>query len=515
MDKFVSQLDGLLISLGLAGHLVNLADGSQLEVLNVVRVVPGKRIVCRCVWSNSSKRNEKLKVYAKIFIGREAGRYAERDKNGIQLLEKANIRTPRLFLDVDLMNNSGKVLIFDEVINSINTEQSYSALVTSGDAAGRFNLMSMLVDEVASHHNAQLIQTDLYLKNFLVQNQTIYTLDGDGVRRLPSILRERQKLHNLATLFSKMDVLDDCWIAKLYERYCSQLTLQSKPATEAKIWYLTQKVRRKIASSYADKKVFRTCTDVNVMKDFRSYIAVTSQFDITEFSMSYLDAKLSNKDSNLKNGNTCTISKLLIEKVSAQGAPPEEVSVVVKRYNIKSFWHGLNRAFRVSRAAISWANAHRLMVSGVATPKPVALIEERYGWIKRQTYFLSECLDASDALQYFAGHVDKESAARSLATLFYRLYLLKFSHGDCKATNIKMLNGMPVLIDLDGMKAHSVHWLFESWFKRRHIKDLQRLMKNWEHNPDVTAILKSAFIQKYNEQYSLENDSILRRAGIA
>jgi len=515
MDKLVGQLDDFLISLGLEGRLINLVDGSHLEILEVVRIVPSKRIVCRCLWSDNSKGFSKAKVYAKIFIGSEAGRYADRDKNGVLLLEKASIGTPKLLFDVDLIDHSGRVLIFDEVLGSVNAEQSYSALVASGDKTRRFNLMSMLVDELASHHKAQLVQTDLYLKNFLVQNETIYTLDGDGVRRLPPVFKERQKLHNLATLFSKMDVLDDCWIPQLYERYCSHLALLSTPFAEAEIWYLTQKIRRKVASSYADKKVFRACTDVMVQKDFRHYIAVASQFDIADFPVSLLGAVLSNKDQNLKNGNTCTIAKVLIESASVEKTLVEKIWVVVKRYNIKNFWHGLNRAFRVSRAAISWANAHRLMISGVATPQPVALLEERFGWFKRRTYFLSEYVDAPDAFQYFASDIDKESAARHLATLFYKLYLLKFSHGDCKATNIKIVNGIPVLIDLDGMKAHSMHWLCEPRFKRQHIKDLKRLMKNWEHDTEVTAILKSAFVQKYNEQYPFENDPILQRAGIA
>lgn len=505
MDTIVGQLDDFLVSLGLEGRSINLVDGGRLEVLEVVRLVPEKRIVCRCLWSDGNNGREESKVYAKIFIGREAGRYADRDKSGVLLLEKANIRTPKLLLDVDLAAHSGRVLIFDEVIDSVNAEQFYANLLATGDQSHRFNLMSLLVDELVSHHKAQLIQTDLYLKNFLVQNKTIYTLDGDGVRRLSPIFKERQKLHNLATLFSKMDVLDDCWISELYERYCSQLALISTPFAEAEIWYLTQKIRRKVASNYADKKVFRTCTDVCVRKDFRHYIAVASQFDFADFSTSFLDSALSKKDSNLKNGNTCTIAKVLIKNAS----------VVVKRYNIKNFWHGLNRALRVSRAATSWANAHRLMISGVATPKPVALLEERLGWFRRRTYFLSEYLDAPDALQYFASNVDKESAARNLATLFYKLYLLKFSHGDCKATNIKMVDGMPVLIDLDGMKTHSMHWLCDPSFKRQHVKDLKRFMKNWEHNSEVAAMLKSAFIQKYNEQYPFEEDPILSRAGFA
>jgi len=505
MDTTVGQLDDFLISLGLEGRSINLVDGSRLEVLEVVRLVPEKRIVCRCLWSDSNKGHEESKVYAKIFIGREAERYAERDKSGVLLLEKASIHTPKLLLGVDLAAHSGRVLIFDEVIDSVNAEQFYSALLEMEERQQRLNLMSLLVDTLASHHKAQLIQTDLYLKNFLVQNKTIYTLDGDGVRRLSPVFKERQKLHNLATLFSKMDVLDDCWISELYGQYCSQLALVSTPFAEAEIWYLTQKIRRKVASHYADKKVFRICTDVNVRKDFGRYIAVASQFDLADFHLTFLDSALSKKDSNLKNGNTCTIAKVLIK----------HASVVVKRYNIKNFWHGLNRALRVSRAATSWANAHRLIISGVATPKPVALLEQRFGWFRRRTYFLSEYLDAPDALQYFASDVDKESAARNLATLFYKLYLLKFSHGDCKATNIKMVDDMPVLIDLDGMKAHSMHWLCDPLFKRQHIKDLKRFMKNWEHDTAVASMLKRAFIQKYNEQYPFEEDPILSRAGFA
>ncbi|MES1988842.1 MAG: hypothetical protein V4440_12600, partial [Pseudomonadota bacterium] len=158
MDKLVGQLDDILISLGLEGRLINLVDGSHLEILEVVRIVPSKRIVCRCLWSDNSKGFSKAKVYAKIFIGSEAGRYADRDNSGVLLLEKANIRTPKLLLDIDLIDHSGRVLIFDEVLDSVNAEQSYSALVASGDKKRRFNLMSMLLDELASHHKAQLVQ---------------------------------------------------------------------------------------------------------------------------------------------------------------------------------------------------------------------------------------------------------------------------------------------------------------------------------------------------------------------
>lgn len=494
-----ASLTNQLLELSAGGEArfsVELSGAPILLCEKIVRRVPNKRLVCQCVWRGKA-------VFAKLFLGKHADKYSARDKYGIELLVKAGIATPEILYAGSSTDGSVYVLILDAIGSSQNAEVCWHAL--RFDASQRLALAKNLVAQVAEHHRAGLIQTDLYFKNFLIQDNRIFTLDGDGIRRLSSIFRERQKLHNLATLFSKMDVLDDRWIPELFDYYCMQMGVASSPFEQAHAWYLAQKIRRKVASGYADKKVFRTCSDVNVTQNSKRFVAVASGFNAKDFSEAFLDSQLEDKNTNLKNGNTCTISKTMIA-----GA-----MVVIKRYNIKNFWHGLNRAFRTSRAAKSWANAYRLMISGIATPKPVALIEERLGWFRRRAYFLSEYVDAPDALQYFAGEGDKEHAAKNLAALFYKLYLLKLSHGDCKASNIKIVEGMPVLIDLDGMKAHSIHWMAERWFKRQHVKDLARLMENWANNAEVTALLKQAFVQQYLAYDIYEEDDILIRAKIA
>ncbi len=481
---------------------LSLELGAQgtFECFETIRVVPGRRLVCRGRFGNKA-------VYAKIFIGKSASHYALRDKAGVEALKQAGITTPDLLLATELADGA-YILIYAAIEYSQNAEEVWSTL----DERSRLSLMQKLVETVAQHHQAGLLQTDLYFKNFLVQKEPaqvdlIYTLDGDGIRRLSPLIHEHQKLRNLATLFSKMDVLDDIWIAELYAHYCAQFGMASSPAREAEVWCLTQKTRHHEARSYADKKVFRSCTDVKVMRNFRRFVAVASGVDAGILMPGLLDRFLDKPQSNIKNGNTCTIAKAMLANQP----------VIIKRYNIKNFWHGISRAVRTSRAAISWANAHRLIILNIATPKPLALVEDRLRCFRRRAYYVSEYVEAPDVKQFFEHAVQveqKEVVARNLATLFYKLYLLKISHGDCKSTNIKIFGLNPVLIDLDGMKAHfsgnSCGW----WFDKKHVKDLKRFMKNWEHDAETTDLLKQAFQLAYTSSYPYEDDGILFRAGI-
>ena len=98
----------------------------------------------------------------------------------------------------------------------------------------------------------------------------------------------------------------------------------------------------------------------------------------------------------------------------------------------------------------------------------------------------------------------KLSAAHRIVSLFYKLYLLKIEHGDCKATNMKMVDGKPLLLDLDSMRQRSCSW----FFVRRHARDLRRFLRNWQHEPATTDLLISAFKNAYKDP------SPLQRAGI-
>jgi tRNA A-37 threonylcarbamoyl transferase component Bud32 len=473
----------VLSQYGLDATGLLLQDKSQLSELCVVRHLPNRRLVCRAKWGD-------IHVYIKLFFGKNYNRYARRDEMGVLYLTEANLLTPPLLHAENLPSGKGCMLIFQAIENSENAEVLWRKLA---DRA-RLKFAKQLVKAVAQHHQASLLQTDLHLKNFLVKDEAIYTLDGDGIRKYAH-LTQQQALKNLSVLLSKFDVLDvEVWFADLLQTYSEARDLQMTDA--AMIKKLVKAHRQKITSDYADKKVFRQCSDVNITALRGLFTAVSSDTNITLPSdMAELDV-LIHQQNLLKNGNTCTVGLAEIDNKK----------IVIKRYNIKSFWHGIGRAFRPSRAAASWANAYRLNILGIATAKPIAVYEQRTFGLRGRAYFLAEYLDLPNVAEYFAQTKNKTKraeAVKNIVTLFYKIYLLQISHGDMKATNIKMRGTQPLLIDLDSMRQHRKTNL------TAHVRDLQRFMQNWKDNTS----LYNAFVKTFKVVYP--DDSLLIRAGIA
>ncbi|MDP2246623.1 MAG: hypothetical protein Q8J65_00725, partial [Nitrosomonadales bacterium] len=121
-----------------------LDNGSMLNNLLIVRRVPNKRLVCRGDWNGQP-------VYAKIFIGAQAQRYAARDAAGVDRLVRANLETPTLLYSGKLADDvkvaSSGVLIFAAIVDGMNAEEAWDR---SADHE-KLELAKKLVVEVARH----------------------------------------------------------------------------------------------------------------------------------------------------------------------------------------------------------------------------------------------------------------------------------------------------------------------------------------------------------------------------
>ncbi|HEU4708923.1 MAG TPA: lipopolysaccharide kinase InaA family protein, partial [Methylophilaceae bacterium] len=151
--------------------------------------------------------------------------------------------------------------------------------------------------------------------------------------------------------------------------------------------------------------------------------------------------------------------------------------------------------------------AYLLRFYGIATAEPVALVERRFGWVRRQSYFIAARVPGMPVAEALAGAScqQREQIAGQLAQLLYKLYLLRVEHGDMKASNLLLADGKPVLLDLDAMRQLGCGWRF----KARHARDLRRFLKNWENTPDTRQLLEAALREQYR------GEAVLAMAGIS
>jgi tRNA A-37 threonylcarbamoyl transferase component Bud32 len=171
-----------------------------------------------------------------------------------------------------------------------------------------------------------------------------------------------------------------------------------------------------------------------------------------------------------------------VGKVEADGR-----ALVIKRYNIKNFAHWLKRFWRPSRAWHSWREGHRLAFLGIATPKPLALLEKRFLWLRRGAYLVTEHLSGPDIIERFAPYVESgeapETELLALDRLFADLIRERISHGDFKGHNLFWQNDRWALIDLDSMCQHRS----QSSFANAYARDRARFMRNW---PEGSALYR-------------------------
>jgi tRNA A-37 threonylcarbamoyl transferase component Bud32 len=180
----------------------------------------------------------------------------------------------------------------------------------------------------------------------------------------------------------------------------------------------------------------------------------------------------------LKQGNTCTLWQVQVDGRQ----------LVVKRYNIKSLAHRFNRAFRQTRAAISWSNAHRLGMYGIPTARPVALVEERSGPLRGRAWFISEYVEGEAVTGLCTRQVadpdDRPLAVERVTAVLAQLAQCKLSHGDMKGSNFILSGQQAVVLDLDSMRQHVCRLAF----RRSQRRDMRRFMRNWEACPEVAAM---------------------------
>jgi len=215
--------------------------------------------------------------------------------------------------------------------------------------------------------------------------------------------------------------------------------------------------------------------DVVTLKQFDRYVLYERAYEgqaldalLKDPDSAFSDAE---PDQTLKHDRTTTLVKI----------SDNDLYWVGKRYNTKNLWHALRRSFKTARALNCWHMAHRLNSAGLHTANPVAMIEQRFGVIRRRSFYFCEYLAGSPLEKIVNPGANQQTITTmcdKFVELFARLAAARIAHGDLKITNLLWVDGEIVLLDLDAVAIYTAER-----FPRAYQKDRARFLRNWDHMP--------------------------------
>lgn len=444
---------------------LRLSSGESLTMHRLLRVLPGKRLV-------GEADVDGRRVLAKVFVGRRSRQHWQEEEAGLAALRQAGVPTPEVLAAAPLPAGA-YLLLTDFLAPAESLAESWARLaeLPAGDEAA-LELLAPALALLARLHAAGLIQEDLHFGNFLRCADTLFLVDGDAVRVVTGgqPLPPARADANLAIFLAQLPPAWDDHLDRLLPAYAAG----SEHAEASGRWFAARRsallaeiaaVRAWRLNDFLAKSV-RECTLFAVERRVDRFSAVVRRH------AERLKPVLADPDgvlaggTILKDGGTVTIARV-------QFGTDE---LLIKRYNLKGFAHACGRLWRPSRAWHSWRAAHCLQFLGFHTPAPLALIEERYGPLRRRAWLITEFCPGPNLYTHLSSAQEPPPVeASALVALFAGLHAQRISHGDLKAMNLLWDDGRIALIDLDALARHRT----AATYRRAWRRDRARLLRNW------------------------------------
>ena len=432
---------------------VGLADGGELALSRVLRVLPGKRIVGEVLWQGRV-------VLAKLFIAEGGERHAATEADGVRRLRQAGVPTPEL-LSVQALRGGGHAVLSEFLVGARRLADDWAGISLEQDAVRCLQPIFAVMRQL---HQAGLVHDDLHLGNFLRQGEQCYLIDGDAVRQVAGAKAQQREAQraNLALFCAQLPVWCDACLPALLEEYAvnwadaPDVTALNVAIGDARVL----RVKKFLA------KTGRDCTEFVAVRRFHRFSAMRrSEASWLREALSAAD-RLVSEGAMLKDGGTCTVVR----------ADLGGRVCVIKRYNLKNWRHAMSRLWRPSRAWHSWQAGHMLQHLGIDTPSPLGVLEERIGPMRRRAFLVTEHCRGVSLLEHLSARcAPGEAEGEALLRVFRAMHAMRIEHGDLKATNLLWCEGRVYLIDLDALRMHSSATTYLRAWKR----DRARLLANW------------------------------------
>lgn len=421
---------------------IALPDGSELLCTDMLRQLPGKRMVVRA-------ENGGNVVLAKLFFDT---RNMQKELDGCTLLQKTGAVTPALVSNFRM--EQGGVCLYQ----FIEKAEPLDVLWQKNGAAKKAVLLEKLLPALQQCYQQQVLQLDLHLGNFLLQDEQLIVIDPASCTTFSN---DAEQNANLALLLAQLPFTDWQPALEKIQTFFPSINTNDLTRQAQQQWQQRQK-------NYL-QKVFRECSDVADLGS-GSLRVLCRQLALSQTLTARLRHPQSLIDGAtiLKNGNS---AKVFLTEIDGK-------KLVVKQYINKDWWRKIRRAFRQSRAARSWYFSHAFSFAGIRVPAPVALIEQKSGPFVTSAWFICEYSDGKDLLTCWNEREPNVEELSCIHSLFLSLQIIRTSHGDMKASNLISDGARISLIDYDGATEHSS----QSSLVRALAQDKQRFLQNWADN---------------------------------
>ncbi len=434
--------------------------GGELILRQWLRVLPGQRYVAKAEWQGRE-------VLAKLLVGNKAERHFDRERGGARLLAEQGMNTPALIVE-GFSAGQGGWLLFDYLAGAQSLEQAWHEVARQpllSDAQQA--VLGEALGAIAQLHARGLWQGDLHLDNLLRHDGRLYLIDGGGVQaQIPGKPLARDKvLENLGVFFAQLPTGLEPHIEELLVHYLLVNGEHALPL-EALLREIAT-VRKWRLRDYLSK-LGRDCSLFSVRRGLGGLRVIRREDEPALYELLAAPDAAIEAGRALKLGGSATVA--LVEQPARR--------LVIKRYNIKGVLHWLKRCWRPSRAWHSWIEGNRLGFLGIATPRPLAMLELRWLGLRRRSYLITEYTAGEDIITRFQPYLSStppEPELSALDRLFEALLRERISHGDMKGTNLFWEQDRWALIDLDAAQQHSSN----ASFARAYAKDRARFLRNW------------------------------------
>ncbi len=438
----------------------------DLQCVDVLRFLPGKRIVVRALLEGEE-------VIAKCFFSSHGERDKKRELRGIDGFMRASLDTPQL---IGEGSEQGLHFVVTKCLKDAVSFDSYWQQPLSDEQ--RRNWLVRIARLIGALHNVGVRQKDFHLDNLLLQGDTLYLIDGGCVDVVNNELASREAINNLAlfqaVLYPRFDrFLKDVWQA--YGEEAPELADGTTLEGFASVVQGQRKWRERFV-----QKALRNCTQFRVEQSWRHFLSVDKSVDSPA-----LRSVLANPEAAIaggrviKKGTTNTVAIITLDSGE---------QVLIKRFkSTKGALHQFFRGQRQSRARSCWLNGLVLEMLGSPTPQPMAMLEQRWGPLTRCSYVFNAYHSGTTVMDWFMQSPLPEGyqqIAEKVGDILFSLQRALVFHGDLKGNNFLLVDGEPLLIDLDAMTSYKK----PSTFCDPNQKDINRFAKNWLALPEAAAV---------------------------